>query len=162
MILKTYTIPIGKTIRALKEARGMTQAQICREPDFFISRASLSAYETGIREPNLDIVVRLADYFGVSCDFLLGHTEISQTADFILGINEERQPVQQERDSSLYDVHLVNGYYADEQAQALHFRGLTKSETEAAVKMGINQCFTAVIEVNYDTASRELMKVVKV
>ena len=39
-----------------------------------VSQALLSHYENGIREPGLDFVVRSADYYGVSCDYLLGHT----------------------------------------------------------------------------------------
>ncbi len=39
-----------------------------------VSQALLSHYENGIRECGLDFVVRAADYYGVSCDYLLGHT----------------------------------------------------------------------------------------
>ena len=39
-----------------------------------ISQALLSHYEKGIRECGLDFIVRTADYYGVSCDYLLGKT----------------------------------------------------------------------------------------
>lgn len=39
-----------------------------------ISQALLSHYENGIRECGLDFVVRAADYYGVSTDYLLGHS----------------------------------------------------------------------------------------
>lgn len=39
-----------------------------------ISQALLSHYENGIRECGLDFVVRAADYYNVSTDYLLGHS----------------------------------------------------------------------------------------
>lgn len=39
-----------------------------------IKLASLSRYEHGRREPNLDTLLKLADYFGCSVDYLLGRT----------------------------------------------------------------------------------------
>ncbi|MBR3269460.1 MAG: helix-turn-helix transcriptional regulator [Oscillospiraceae bacterium] len=42
--------------------------------DLGISQALLSHYEKGIRECGLDFLVRIADYYNVSCDYLLGRT----------------------------------------------------------------------------------------
>ena len=42
--------------------------------DLGISQALLSHYEKGIRECGLDFVVRAADYYDVSCDYLLGRS----------------------------------------------------------------------------------------
>ena len=42
--------------------------------DLQISQALLSHYEKGIRECGLDFLVRAADYYGVSCDYLLGRS----------------------------------------------------------------------------------------
>lgn len=39
-----------------------------------ISQALLSHYEKGIRECGLDFLVRCADFYNVSCDYLLGRT----------------------------------------------------------------------------------------
>ena len=39
-----------------------------------ISQALLSHYEKGIRECGLDFVIRCADYYHVSCDYLLGRS----------------------------------------------------------------------------------------
>lgn len=45
-----------------------------------VSMQSYSAYENG-REPNYDILVKLADFFGVSTDFLLGRTDFRNAAE---------------------------------------------------------------------------------
>lgn len=39
--------------------------------DLNISRASLSHYERGIREPSLELLVRMSEYFGVSIYYLI-------------------------------------------------------------------------------------------
>ncbi len=39
-----------------------------------VSQALLSHYEKGIRECGLDFVVKIADYYHVSCDYILGRT----------------------------------------------------------------------------------------
>ena len=58
-------------VRAAKE-RGITQKQAAE--DLGVSQALLSHYEKGIRECGLDFVVRVADYYNVSCDYLLGRS----------------------------------------------------------------------------------------
>ena len=39
--------------------------------DLNVSQNTISRYETGDREPDLDMLVRLADYLAVSLDYLL-------------------------------------------------------------------------------------------
>ena len=62
----------NRIITLLRKERGITQKQAAL--DLGISQALLSHYEKGIRECGLDFVVRLADYYGVSCDYLLGRS----------------------------------------------------------------------------------------
>lgn len=59
-------------ITATRKRRGLSQKQAALE--LGISQALLSHYEKGIRECNLDFLVKLSDYYGVSCDYLLGHS----------------------------------------------------------------------------------------
>ena len=56
----------------LRKEGGISQKQASE--DLQISQALLSHYEKGIRECGLDFVVRVADYYHVSCDYLLGRT----------------------------------------------------------------------------------------
>lgn len=59
-----------RVLRFLRKERGYSQKKVAE--DLGISQALLSHYEKGIRECGLDFVVRVADYFDVSCDYLLG------------------------------------------------------------------------------------------
>lgn len=61
-----------RTITLLRKERGLSQKQAAAE--LGISQALLSHYEKGIRECGLEFVVRAADFYGVSCDYLLGRT----------------------------------------------------------------------------------------
>ena len=62
----------SRIITLLRKERGITQKQAAQ--DLGVSQALLSHYEKGIRECGLDFVVRVADYYGVSCDYLLGRS----------------------------------------------------------------------------------------
>jgi len=59
-----------KIISKLRKQRGISQKQAATS--LGISQALLSHYEKGIRECGLDFLIHAADYYGVSCDYLLG------------------------------------------------------------------------------------------
>ncbi|BCI60941.1 helix-turn-helix domain-containing protein [Solibaculum mannosilyticum] len=61
-----------RIIALLRKECGYSQKQVAQ--DLGISQALLSHYEKGIRECGLDFLTRIADYYGVSCDYLLGRT----------------------------------------------------------------------------------------
>lgn len=61
-----------RIISLLRKERGLSQKQVADELN--ISQALLSHYEKGIRECGLDFLVRIATYYNVSCDYLLGRT----------------------------------------------------------------------------------------
>lgn len=61
-----------RILTLLRKERGISQKQASVELE--VSQALLSHYEKGIRECGLDFVIRAADYYHVSCDYLLGRT----------------------------------------------------------------------------------------
>ncbi len=69
---ETMNKDFSRIITLLRKERGLSQKQAAA--DLNISQALLSHYEKGIRECGLDFVVRTADYYSVSCDYLLGRT----------------------------------------------------------------------------------------
>lgn len=64
--------PFSRMITLLRKESGKSQKEVAG--DLQISQALLSHYEKGIRECGLGFVVRIADYYQVSCDYLLGRT----------------------------------------------------------------------------------------
>lgn len=80
----------------LRKERGISQKQAAT--DLHISQALLSHYEKGIRECGLEFVVRVADYYGVSCDYLLGRTaDKSGTMIAVDEIPEQDPAIQDKR-----------------------------------------------------------------
>lgn len=61
-----------RTISLLRREKGLSQRAVAKE--LGVSQAVLSHYENGLREPGLEFVARIADYYKVSSDFLLGRT----------------------------------------------------------------------------------------
>ena len=67
---------LGDNLKKLLEQHDMTQKQLAKELD--ITPAALGNYIHNIREPDYDTLIRIADFFHVSIDFLLGHSIDSQ------------------------------------------------------------------------------------
>lgn len=64
----------SKRLRKLRKERGLTLDQLANK--LGTTKSTLSRYETGKREPKLDLVNELANFFDVSVDYILGRTDI--------------------------------------------------------------------------------------
>lgn len=62
----------SRVLTALRKEKQISQKTAAQE--LGISQALLSHYEKGIRECKLDFVAKAADYYNVSCDYLLGRS----------------------------------------------------------------------------------------
>lgn len=65
---------LPERLRELRKSFGYTQQQVA--DDLQISRKLLSNYELGIREPNIDMLQTLAEYYLVSVDFIIGASSV--------------------------------------------------------------------------------------
>ena len=64
---------IGYRISELRKQAGMSQFQLAKVLD--IATSTLGMYETGKREPSLKVMNRIANYFNVTTDYLLGRPD---------------------------------------------------------------------------------------
>ena len=64
-------------LRDLIEENDITQKKLAA--DLNIAASTVSSYVQGVREPDFSLLLRLADYFHVSTDYLLGYSS-QQTA----------------------------------------------------------------------------------
>lgn len=62
-------------LTSLRKEKKLLQADVANKVG--IARATYGAYEQGSRQPDFDTLEKLADFFGVSLDYLLGRTNIS-------------------------------------------------------------------------------------
>ncbi|MFZ5813808.1 MAG: helix-turn-helix domain-containing protein [Bacillota bacterium] len=60
----------GARLRELRLERGWRQQDV--EAALSLRPGAASQYERGLREPGFDLLLRFADLFGVSVDYLLG------------------------------------------------------------------------------------------
>ena len=60
-------------LRELRKEKGYTQQKVAM--DLNLSQNSISRYENGSREADYDLLIRFADYYNVSIDYILGRTD---------------------------------------------------------------------------------------
>ena len=64
---------LGSRLKKLRAIQKLTQKQLAEKIN--VTNVSISGYESGNRFPDTDTLQRLADYFEVSTDYLLGRTD---------------------------------------------------------------------------------------
>ncbi|MCM1100377.1 MAG: helix-turn-helix domain-containing protein [Clostridium sp.] len=69
------TSGFAKRLTKLRALSGMYLKEIACH--LHISIGTMSNYENGIHQPSLEMLCRLADFYGVSTDYLLGRDEVS-------------------------------------------------------------------------------------
>lgn len=63
-------ISLGEKIASLRKAKGLTQEQLAEKCS--VSAQAVSKWENDLTAPDISLIPRLAEMFGVSCDELLG------------------------------------------------------------------------------------------
>lgn len=67
---------IGKRLRALRESIGVSQAKMAEM--IGAQQSSVARYETDQTEPSAEILLKYADYFEVSMDYIYARTDNPQ------------------------------------------------------------------------------------
>lgn len=65
----------GDRLKSLRIAKRMSQDELARV--IGVTRAAVSQYERGLREPQLETMEFLADYFNVDYNYLLGKEDVT-------------------------------------------------------------------------------------
>ena len=71
-----YEMMKYENIRNLRIDGGHTQKEIAEYLN--VKQNTYSQYEIGVLNYPLDVVVKLADFYGVSVDYLLGRTDVKK------------------------------------------------------------------------------------
>lgn len=64
---------IGERLKKLRQERGILQRQLAEI--LKITQQTISLYESNKREPDAETLSKIADFFGVTIDYLLGRTD---------------------------------------------------------------------------------------
>jgi transcriptional regulator with XRE-family HTH domain len=71
--MRSDILDIGKKIRSLRQQNGLSQVSLA---DIIgVSKSTMSNYERNFSTPDPEVLLKLADYFNVSIDFLFSHQD---------------------------------------------------------------------------------------
>ena len=79
-------VDMGKKLRGLRIAANLSQAQIAER--LGVTKALISSYENGLRQPSYENLLKLSRLFKVTTDWLLGNTQ--QTPFDFSGLTDEQ------------------------------------------------------------------------
>lgn len=118
---------IGKRIRELREGKGLTQEELSKGLN--IQREKLAKMETGRQDFKTQDIINVADYFNVSCDYILRGVS-AENLDFNknLGLTEETV-------KSLLDIK--NGFLVEERRMIEIFNKIVPMDY---FKLILSQC----------------------
>lgn len=106
-----------KNLKLLRDEKGVSQQLLANV--IGCSQQSINKYENHNIEPDIDTLIRIADYFETSVDFLIGHTEIRQKIEPVqtFSLNES-------------EGNLLSSYRSLNQKQRRAIEGVIKSYLE--------------------------------
>lgn len=64
---------LGKRLKRLRKDKKLTQEQLGRKIN--VTKVSISGYENGNRSPDTETLQKIADFFDVTTDYLLGRSD---------------------------------------------------------------------------------------
>ncbi len=85
----------AENLKKLRKSKGLTQIQFAEL--FSISSGTIAMWETNKRIPDTSMLIRIADFFGVTVDYLLGNsnvptiTPVTQLEDTYLSLAKTAQ-----------------------------------------------------------------------
>ena len=63
-------------LKEIRKSKGISQLKMAI--DLNTNQNTISRYETGEREPGINELIQIADYFNISIDYLLERTDIPE------------------------------------------------------------------------------------
>lgn len=85
----------GKKLEILRNLKGLTRKELAEA--LGISPETLKGYEYGKREPNFEMLEKIANYFTVSFNFLFGREEIAEDEEMIIGLTAGLSPEEKKK-----------------------------------------------------------------
>ena len=136
-----WNIEAGKRIENLRKERNMTQQELA-DSIGGLKRVTVKDWECFNRKPNVEMLIKLANYFGVTVDYLIGHSDSKYPADNDITILTDRFGFSQKAARELRIIsNPGNGAWAAHRFEALN-RLIEESDTFEGILIGLWQCMT--------------------
>lgn len=128
---------LGKRLKMLRESNNLTQIELGKI--LGVGNVTLSQYEKGDRNPDYDTLLRIADYFNVSTDYLLGKTDLKNYSDYhpALTAKDERD-IQKELEKMMADLDSGQSgpaFYGGNMDLSEYDREVLKGSLEQALRI---------------------------
>lgn len=119
-------------IKELRAEKGLSMRQVSIE--LGIPYTTYISYEKGDREPNSEMLIRLADFFNCSVDYLIGRSDIRITDDVLDVINGIDSDLL-EKSGNLYNAQILqNERDSQLSTEELFLESASQKEIEHIVK----------------------------
>jgi DNA-binding XRE family transcriptional regulator len=95
---------IGQRIKELRSEKNLTQSEFASL--LGIAKTTLAAYEQEKNEPNIAMLIKMASYFDVTIDYLIGYTDIRTK-------NIEARAIAEKTGLTLRSIDILAGYQSN-------------------------------------------------
>lgn len=111
-------------IKQLRQEKNNTQRDIANLTGY--RQTLVSKWENNEREPDITTLIRLAEYFNVSIDYLVGREEVKEKNNILESIPESRKHLVNEilslSDAEARDIeNYIKGYKDAKRSSAINF-----------------------------------------
>ena len=103
-------------LKKLREETGISQKQLAE--NIGVSQQSINKYENHNIEPDIATLIRIADFFNTSVDYVIGNTEVRRKVEI---------------------VHTFE-LNADEERLLTHYRKLNQKQKDSIIMVVENYC----------------------
>lgn len=110
---------LSKRLVYLRKNKNKTQEDIAKVVG--VTRPAYTAYERGSRTPDYETIKTLANYYGVTTDYLLGHsddpheTEDPEFEDFIQNVRRWYKEAPKDREEDLQRLKRIFEAYKNDE-----------------------------------------------
>jgi len=146
----------GNILKELRSNCGLTQFQLAKILD--ISKSNISKYEAGSVEPNMDTLIRIANYFNVSVDYLFGNDTHDCHAQNNNNINKAHESTGENFFFFFFDEeNILRNIFTNRIKSAIADIGLSENDFKKTVPIGIEKA-TSFLEGNGEPTANDLIE----
>lgn len=117
---------IGKMISKLRNEKGLNQRDFAKL--LGVSNGAIGMWETGKRQPDLDTIRKIASFFNVTVDYLIGNHQSSidyanyqmDTPEFVLDFKMRIRDLMAEQKMSEDEFAMRTGFHSEEKDAYLY------------------------------------------
>lgn len=124
---------LNERLKLLRESWNMSQAEFAKK--IGLSKSSINMYERGEREPSIETMEAMADFFNVDMDFLVGKSEHKNKSEWLKTIGYTIKTIPKQ------DIHSVSNNILctpHEQKVIIHYRAKPEMQPAVDTLLGIS------------------------